>query len=80
MNMNQEDTMRRTQTTSARRVVRRFAPIAFTAILGVTAAGCGSSSSPGNTPTATTTPSGATTPGATTPGATTAPESGGAGF
>jgi len=76
--MIQEDVMRRTTASSARPLVRRFAPIACVAVLGVSVAACGSSDKPGNTtpaPAVTTTPSGATT----TP-ATTAPKSGVAGF
>ena len=74
--------MRRVKVTSARTVVRRIAPIACVALLGVGAAACGSSSNTGthDSPTATTAPSGATPAPATPAPATTAPQSGGAGF
>ncbi len=70
--------MKRAKFTSVRHIVRRLAPLACVAILGATAAGCGSDTKPGNgndTPTVTTTPSSPTT----TPAAT-SPKSGGAGF
>jgi len=72
-----EGPMRRTAaSTRVRPLVRRLAPLACVAILGVTAAACGSDNKPDNTgPAVTTTPSGATTPATTT-----APKSGGAGF
>ena len=74
--------MRRTNVMPIRRLVRRLAPIACVAMLGVAAAACGSDDkSPSNdTSTVTTTPSGQTTSPATTAPATTAPKSGGAGF
>lgn len=65
--------MKRTNTRARNRVLRRAAPIAVVAILGVGAAACGSSG--GNTHT--------NSPGASTPSpapSTTAPKSGGAGF
>jgi hypothetical protein len=73
--------MTRPKLTSVRHIVRRLTPVACVAILGLSAAACGSSTKPGtnNAPTATTTPAGPTTPPTTTP-ATTSPQTGGAGF
>jgi hypothetical protein len=71
-------------------VVKRMAPIALVAILGLAVAGCGSGSDTGtnNAPTTTAPAAGTTAPAtpttapapATTTPATTAPKSGGAGF
>jgi hypothetical protein len=66
--------MKRTKTQGRNKILRRTAPIAFVAILGVGAAACGSSGGG----TRTQSPAAPTAP-ANTP-TTAAPQSGGAGF
>ncbi len=69
--------MKHAKVPATRKTARRVAAIAFAALLGVGAAGCGSKSGSGNNDAPT--PAPATKPATNTPG-TTAPQTGGAGF
>lgn len=68
--------MSRIRKTTGSKVIRRMAPLAFVAAIGLGAAACGSSGSKTNVQNS---PTPTTAPAATSP-ATTAPQSGGAGF